>query len=299
MSHTELSVFTTINYNGMHTRKHREEKIIKGILAGFTLVIVIILFSILSGIFIKGLPAISWEILSEVPQGGYYFGKDGGILNAIVGSLYLAFGASLLAVLISIPAAIFIHTFLFSHPKWQKQVRLWLDVLWGIPPIVYGAFGFNLMLFMGWPTSLLAAIITVALLISPVMIRAMDESLQSVSSGLLEAGLSLGFFKGEIGYRFLIKQTLPGIATAFLLALGKGIGDTASVLFTAGYTDYVPESLSEPAATLPLAIFFQLSSPIPEVKARAYAAAVVLTVLILLISITARIISNKLSKNSV
>jgi phosphate transport system permease protein len=282
-----------------NNKRYIQEKIIKGVLATVTLLIVLLLFSILGGIFVKGLPALNWEILSEEPQGGYYFGKDGGILNAIVGSLYLALGASVLAVIISIPAALFIHTFLFSHPKWQKQVRLWLDVLWGIPPIVYGAFGFNLMLVMGWPTSLLAAIVTVGLLISPVMIRAMDESLQHVSPGLFESALSLGFFKGEIGFRFLVKQTLPGIATAFLLALGKGIGDTASVLFTAGYTDYVPESLSEPAATLPLAIFFQLSSPIPEVKARAYAAAVVLTVIILVISIAARLLSSKLSKNRV
>jgi phosphate transport system permease protein len=283
----------------LRTRKHIEERIVKTILASVTVLIVIVLFSILSGIFLRGVPAITWEILTEVPKGGYYFGKEGGIFNAIIGSIYLAFGASLLAVIISIPAALFIHTFLFSHPKWQKQVRLWLDVLWGIPPIVYGAFGFNLMLFMGWPTSLLAAIVTVAFLISPVMIRAMDESLQNVSPGLFESALSLGFFKGEIGFRFLIKQSLPGIATAFLLALGKGIGDTASVLFTAGYTDYVPESLSEPAATLPLAIFFQLSSPIPEVKARAYAAAVVLTIMILIISIAARMLSSRLSKNRV
>jgi phosphate transport system permease protein len=281
------------------TRKRREENIAKGILLAFTLLIVLILFSILAGIFIKGLPAMSLDILTQVPRGGYYFGKEGGILNAIAGSVYLAIGASIIAVIISVPAALFLHTYLYSHPRWQKQVRLWLDVLWGVPPIVYGAFGFNLMLFMGWPTSLFAAIVTIALLISPVMIRSIDESLQHVPSELFESAISLGFFKGEIGYKFLLRQTLPGVATAFLLALGKGIGDTASVLFTAGYTDYIPRNLSEPAATLPLAIFFQLSSPIPEVKARAYAAAVVLTIMILVISIASRMLSKKLSKNSI
>ncbi len=280
-------------------RKHLEEKIMKQVLAAFTLLIVLILFSILGGIMIKGLPALSWEILTQVPKGGYYFGKEGGILNAIVGSLYLAIGASVIACLISIPVALFLHTYLFSFPKWQKRIRLWLDVLWGVPPIVYGAFGFNLMLFMGWQSSLLAAIITVSLLISPVMIRAMDESLQHIAGGLYESALSLGFYKAETGFKFLFRQALPGVATAFLLALGKGIGDTASVLFTAGYTDYIPESLAEPAATLPLAIFFQLSSPIPEVKARAYAAALVLTLIILVISLASRIISKQLSKNRI
>ncbi len=281
----------------MQVNKYQTEKIIKIALGIVTLLIVVVLFSIIAGIFIKGIPALTWDIVSQVPKGGYYFGKEGGILNAIIGSLYLAIGASLIACIISIPVALFIHTYLFSFPKIQKRIRLWLDVLWGVPPIVYGAFGFNLMLFMGWPTSLLAAIITVSLLISPVMIRAMDETLQHVSNDLFESALSLGFYKGEIGFRFMFKQAIPGITTAFLMALGKGIGDTASVLFTAGYTDYIPESLTEPAATLPLAVFFQLSSPIPEVKARAYAAAAVLTIIILVISISSRIISKKLSKN--
>ncbi|AWH86149.1 phosphate ABC transporter permease [Flavobacterium album] len=283
----------------MSKKKHLEEKIVKAILFLFTLTIVIVLFSIIFGIFAKGIPALNWQMLTEVPKGGYYFGKEGGILNAIIGSLYLALGASLLALLISIPATLFIHTYLFSHPKWQKKIRLWLDVLLGVPAIVYGAFGFNLMLLFGWQSSLLAAIITVALLISPVMIRSMDESIQYVSKGLYESALSLGYFKGETGFRFLLKQSMPGVTTAFLLALGKGIGDTASVLFTAGYTDYIPESLNEPAATLPLAVFFQLSSPIPEVKARAYAAAAVLIMIILVISVASRMISNKLSKNRI
>lgn len=283
----------------MKNNKYLVEKIVKVVLGLFTLFIILVLFSILYGIFAKGLPALNWEILTEVPKGGYYFGKEGGIFNAIVGSLYLGLGASILACVISIPATLFIHTYLFSHVKWQNRIRLWLDVLWGIPPIVYGAFVFNIMLMMGWPNSLLAAIVTVGLMISPIMIRSMDESLQHIPKNLFESALSMGYFKAEIGFKFLVKQSLPGIITAFLLAFGKGIGDTASVLFTAGYTDYVPEKLTEPAATLPLSIFFQLSSPIPEVKARAYAAAVVLTVIVFVLSVLSRIISKKFSKNRI
>ncbi|HEX8041933.1 MAG TPA: ABC transporter permease subunit, partial [Chryseosolibacter sp.] len=221
-------------------RKRREEHIAKAILLAFTVLVVLMLFSILAGIFVKGLPAMSMDLLTQVPKGGYYFGKDGGILNAITGTVYLGAGASIIALIISVPTALFIHTYLFAHPPRRKRIRFWLDVLWGVPPIVYGAFGFNLMVLMGWHTSLLAAIVTVALLISPVMIRSMDESLQLVSNELFESAISLGFFEGEIGYKFLLRQTLSGVATAFLLALGKGIGDTAAVLFTAGYTDYIP-----------------------------------------------------------
>jgi len=281
------------------TRKHIEEKIAKVVLGIFTSLIVLALLSLLITIVAKGAPSISWDILTQVPKGGYYFGKEGGILNAIVGSVYLAIGASILACLIGLPVALFMHTHLQPFPKFLDKVRLSLDVLWGVPPIVYGAFGFNLMLLMGWQSSLLAAIVTVALLISPIMIRALDESLKQIPGGLMEAALSLGYFRGETGFKFLLRQAMPGVVTAFLLALGKGIGDTASVLFTAGYTDYVPESIMEPAATLPLAVFFQLSSPIEEVKGRAYAAALVLTVIILVISITSRMIGKRLSKNRI
>jgi phosphate transport system permease protein len=283
----------------MSRRKHIEESIAKFILGSFTLLIVLTLFSVLIGIFTKGLPALNWEIISQVPKGGYYFGKEGGILNAIIGSLYLGVGSSILACLISIPTAVYMHTYLITRPKILERIRIALDVLWGVPPIVYGAFMFNIMMLMGWPSSLLAAIVTVAFLISPIMIRAMDETFTQISGGMYESSLALGFYKGEVGFKFMLKQAMPGVTNAFLLAFGKGIGDTASVLFTAGYTDYIPTNLMEPAATLPLSIFFQLSSPIPEVKARAYAAAVVLTVIILIISISSRIISSKLSKNRV
>jgi phosphate transport system permease protein len=154
------------------------------------------------------------------------------------------------------------------------------------------------MLVFGLKASLLAGTITIALLIVPVMVRAMDEVLRNIPMGLLESTLSLGTTRFEVAMIFF-RQALPGIATAFLLGFAKGIGDTAAVLFTAGYTDYVPQSVMEPAATLPLAIFYQLSSPIEEVKARAYASAVVLTIIILIISVLSRYLSSKVSKHTV
>jgi len=90
---------------------------------------------------------------------------------------------------------------------------------------------------------------------------------------------------------------MPGLVTAILLAVGRGIGDAATVLFTAGYTDNIPTSFGQPAATLPLSIFFQLGSPVAEVQNRAYASAVILTVIILILSFSARYFSSKFSKN--
>jgi phosphate transport system permease protein len=282
----------------MKKAKVIEEQFFKYLLAFFTFSLIAILFFIVFEIVKKGVPALSWEMISEVPKGGFYFGKEGGIYNAIIGSIYLATGASVLAIFISLPVALFINISLVKFVKLQNTIRLILDLLWGVPPIVYGAFGFSIMIYFGLKASLLAGILTIAMLITPVMIRAMDEVLKNIPLGLLESTLSLGATRFEAAGIFF-RQALPGIATAFLLGMGKGIGDTAAVMFTAGYTDYVPERLGEPAATLPLAIFYQLSSPIDEVKARAYAAAVILTLIILVISITSRYLSSKISKNTV
>jgi phosphate transport system permease protein len=279
-------------------RKNIEETFFKYLMALFTYSLIALLGLIVFEILIKGVPALSWEMISEVPKGGFYFGKEGGILNAIVGSLYLGLGSSLLSMMISLPVAIFISISLVKFEKWQHTIRLILDVLWGVPPIVYGAFMFSIMLAFGMKASLLAGIITIALLIMPVMVRAMDEVIRNIPMGLLESALSLGATRFETAVIFF-RQALPGIATAFLLGFAKGIGDTAAVLFTVGYTDYIPRSVGEPVATLPLSIFFQLSSPIAEVKARAYAAAVVLLAIILVISVFSRYLSSKVSKNTI
>lgn len=279
--------------------KHIEERFFKWLTRIATLALIVLLGSIIFEIFKKGLPALSWDMVSQIPKGGFYFGKEGGILNAIVGSFYLATGASLIAFIISLPVALFLNIVLIRYPSLQEIFRFLLNLLWGVPPIVYGAFGFAIMLLIGLKSSLLAGILTVALLISPIMIRAMDEAIKNVPMGLLEAGYALGATRFEVAFILYFRQALPGIITAFLLGLGKGIGDTASVLFTAGFTDYIPESLTEPAATLPLAIFFQLGSPVAEVKARAYAASVILIIIILIISVLSRAISSKYTKNTI
>jgi phosphate transport system permease protein len=177
--------------------------------------------------------------------------------------------------------------------------RLTLDVLWGIPSLVYGAFGFIIMLSLGLRASLGAGILVLTLLEIPVMVRAMDEVMRLVPDDLSFAALGVGATRLEAARGVLLRQTLPGIVTAVLLAFGRGIGDAASVLFTAGFSDRIPTSLGSAAASLPLAVFFQLSSPFPEVRARGYAAALILTVLILLISLVSRALARQLSRNVV
>lgn len=279
----------------MRTRKKIEEKFFKILMAVVTWGIILTFLLIVFIIFKKGFPALSWQMISQPPSGGYYLGKGGGMLNAIAGSFYLATGATLLAILVGLPVALFMNVHLAGRKRTVSAIRMILDTLWGIPSIVYGAFGFMIMLQLGWRASLLAGILTVALLIVPIVIRVFDEALRAIPKGLLESAHALGSTKAEIAFNVFLRQALPGLVTAVLLGFGRGIGDAASVLFTAGYTDYVPTSIFDPVATLPLAVFFQLGSPIPEVRQRAYAAAAVLTAIILLVSLLSRLLTRKTS----
>ncbi|MBN2165551.1 MAG: phosphate ABC transporter permease PstA [Marinilabiliaceae bacterium] len=283
----------------MKRSKKTEEAVFK-ILSGFaTYSLIVILAFIIIVVFVKGFNALTWEMVVKTPKGGYYYGGEGGVLNAIMGSLYIAFGATIIAIIIGMPSALYLNVYLLRHKKTQNTIRYILDALWGIPSIVYGAFGFTLMLYLGLNASLLAGILTVALLITPIIVRTFDEVLSTIPKGLHEATLALGSTRTEMAFKVMLKQGFSGFITAVLLAFGRGIGDAASVLFTAGYTDLIPVNIDEPAATLPLAIFFQLGSPIPEVRERAYAAGAILTIIILTVSLTARLFSRQYSKSNI
>jgi len=283
----------------MQKRKTIEERVFR-ILTGVACYSLIgILGYIIFIIFNKGFSSLTLDMVTKLPSGGYYYGGEGGVLNAIVGSLYIAGGATLIAIILGVPAALYINSHLIRYKRTQNTVRYILDSLWGVPSIVYGAFGFTLMIWLGMSASLLAGIITVAFLITPIVIRSFDEALSTIPIGLQEAALSLGSTKSQTAFKVLLKQGFSGLVTAILLAFGRAIGDAASVLFTAGYTDLIPTNLDEPAATLPLSIFFQLSSPIPAVRERAYAAAAILTIIILIISISARYFAKHYSKENI
>jgi len=267
----------------------------KGLMILSTAIIVSSLLAILWTILSKGLPSLSWALISQVPDGGFYIGKSGGILNAIIGSLYITIGSTLLGLCISIPVVLYINVYAKKNSLFANITRLTFDVLFGIPSIVYGAFGFAIMVYFGLRTSLLAGILTVTLLIIPILARAMDEVIRLTPDELSDATYSLGGTRWETSL-ILLRQSIPGIMTAILLSFGRAIGDAATVLFTAGYTDNIPTSLSQPTATLPLSIFFQLSSPIEEVQNRAYGAAVILTVIVLILSLASKYFSKKFSK---
>ncbi len=280
-------------------RRKRVDRVWRLLAAASAAAVLVSLLVILGAILWKSLPALSLSMLTRTPRGGFYLGREGGILNAIAGSLYLGLGATALAFLLSLPLALYLNIYKGRSSRTAVWTRFFLDVLWGVPSIVYGAFGFVVMLALGLRASLLAGILTVALLEFPIMCRAIDEVMRLVPRELKEASAALGATRFETALRVVVRQTAPGILTGVLLAFGRGIGDAASVLFTAGFTDRVPASLADPAATLPLAIFFQLGTPFPEVQQRAYASAAVLTLIILLISLAGRALSRKADRHVV
>lgn len=279
-------------------RSKIEEAFFKIVMILSMMVVLGSLALILATVVWKGLPAMQLSMLTQTPKGGYYLGKEGGILNAILGSLFLAGGATLLALFASLPIAIYLQLYARGTRR-VAWIRLALDVLWGIPSIVYGAFGFTLMLYLGMRASLLGGIITLALLELPIMTRGMDEAIAMVPAALKESSYALGATRFETAFKVVVRQTAPGLLTAVLLAFGRGIGDAASVLFTAGYTDRLPISLLGPAASLPLAVFFQLSTPFPAVQERAYASAFILTCIVLILSLVSRTLASRLAEHIV
>jgi phosphate transport system permease protein len=277
-------------------RRRIEESFFKSLMIGSMMLVLGSLMLILGTVVWRGLPGLNLGMVTQPPQGGYYLGREGGILNAIIGSLYLATGATALALAASLPIALYLNLYA-ARSFHAGLVRLALDVLWGVPSIVYGAFGFVIMLWLGMRASLLGGIIALTLLELPIMARAMDEAVAMVPLALREASYAMGATRWETALKVVTRQAAPALVTAMLLAFGRGIGDAASVLFTAGYTDRLPDSLFGPAASLPLAIFFQLGTPFPVVQQRAYTSALVLTFIVLGICLISRLLTRRLSEH--
>lgn len=280
------------------TSRRLQEKFFKGLMLASLFLVFLALAGIVFVVAAKGLSSLNFAMITQIPRGGYYLGGEGGIANAIVGSLYLVIGATILSLLISLPVALALQSE-YAGKRFADMTRLVLDILWGTPSIVYGAFGFVIMVFLGLRASLLGGIIVLTLLMIPIMSRAMDEAVRLVRFELKEMSYALGATRMETTFAVVLRQAFPGVCTGVILAFGRGIGDAASILFTAGYTDEIPTSLLDPVASLPLAVFFQSGTPVPEVQARAFAAALILLFIVLVVNIIARLLGWRFSKNIV
>lgn len=280
----------------MKNSKFIEEKVVKALMWVSVSLVILVVASIVCTIFVKGFGSLSWDMVTKVPGRNWNTTDDGGFINAIWGSVIVVAPATLIAMVVSIPVVFYMNLYR-RRSNWLSYVaRLAYDVLYGIPSIVYGAFTFMIMVMVGMRASVLGGIIVSTLLIIPMFIRNGDEISKSVPDDMIDAAYSLGATKWET-LKVVVRQVLPGMATATLLAVGKAIGDVAAVMFTAGFSDSMATSLSSPTATLPLAIFNWVTMPDPF-PGRAYAAALVLTVIVLILSLGGRWITNHFTKNN-
>jgi len=278
-------------------RRNLEEKIFLGLMLASVLIVMGSLILVVAVISINGAPSLSIEILTQTSEGNFYLGGGGGFLNAIVGSLLLSLPATGLAFLISMAIALYLQKD-FLKPRTSNFIRLCLDILWGVPSVVYGVFCLAIVMALGMTRqSLILGIIALTLLEIPIITRSIDESIKMVPIGLKESAYSLGSTKFEMSMKVVRKQAMPGIIAGVLLGFGRGIGDAASILLTVGDSNYFPSSINDQTAALPTMILNLVGMPDEVVQNKAYAVAFVLLLIVLLISILTRYLAKKSSKN--
>lgn len=268
-------------------RRTFEEKLFKLLMIVSLSIVIGSLIIIFALVTFNGASSLSLEMLTHTSN-------EGGILNAIIGSILLALPATGLACLIGLGMSLYLQKE-FTHSWFSGFVRFTLDVLWGVPSIVYGIFCLMIMIYLGMGASIFAGIIALTLLEIPIITRSMDESIKMVPHGLKEGAYSLGSTKFETAVKVVRRQAFPGILAGILLGLGRGIGDAASILFTSGFSNRIPGSLFDSTAALPTMIFNLYS--LPEGQPKAYAAAFILLIIVLLISIISRILSKRFTKH--
>ncbi|WP_235855639.1 phosphate ABC transporter permease PstA [Methanofollis fontis] len=250
---------------------------------------------ILSYIIVNGLPAISWEFLTQPPRD---LGRSGGIFPAIVGTLYLVAGAIAFALPIGIGAAIYLSEYT-REGRITGIIRTGIDLLNGMPSIVFGLFGFAfLVLFLNFGVSLLAGMITLGLMILPTVIRTTEEALKNVPGSIREGSLALGATKWQTIRRVVLPPALPGILTGTILSIGRAAGETAPILFTAVVFSkrFLPTSVFEPVMALPYHLFI-LSTNVPGAQQNQYGTALVLLILVVAIYAIAIGVRSRYQKN--
>ena len=255
--------------------------------------VIIILGIIISYIVSNGAGAISWEFLTTEPTN---LGRSGGIFPAIVGTFYLVAGAILIALPLGVGSAIYLTEYT-REGKLTKIIRTGADLLNGTPSIVFGLFGFAFfVLYLKMGFSLLAGQITLALMILPTIIRTTEEALKSVPQSLREGSLALGATKWQTIHKVVLPPAAPGILTGAILGIGRAVGETAPIMFTAVvFSGFIPQSVFEPVNALPFHLFM-LTTSIPGSKQSQAGTALVLLLLVVGIYMIAVIIRNHYKK---
>jgi phosphate transport system permease protein len=275
-------------------RRRRTDKIMRASLLVATLIALVPLVLIIYYLIKKGLSAWFKSGFFTTDPNGNFFGNPGGIRSAIFGTLEIV----ALATLIAVPTGIAVALYLVEYGKQSKfanVVRYFIDVMTGVPSIVFGLFIYiSLVLnhvggaFTGWKGA-----IALSLLMLPVVTRASEVVLQLVPDSLREAALALGAPRWRVVTRVVLPTATPGLVTGSLLAVARGMGETAPLLFTAGATFVLTANLGSQINNLPVQIFTDITSPREQIVNRAWGAALTLVALVLILNIIARLVARR------
>jgi phosphate transport system permease protein len=277
-------------YGRQRISRYQSEKIAIGLLVMASVIVIGILVFILQDIVVNGLPALSWEFLTQPPTD---LGRSGGIFPAIIGTLYLVCGAILIALPLGVGAAIYLVEYT-REGKITRLIRTGVDLLNGTPSIVFGLFAFSfIVIYLNVGVSLLAGQITLALMVLPTIIRTTEESLKSIPQSLREGSLALGATRWQTIKSVVLPPAIPGIVTGAILSLGRAAGETAPIMFTAVVfsSRFLPTSVFQPVMALPYHLFI-LATNIPGASVNKYGTALVLLIFVVGIYSVAILVRN-------
>jgi phosphate transport system permease protein len=274
-----LAVLAAAYFLKSRLTPRQAEGVAFSLITASAVIVILILFILLQDIIVHGLPALSWEFLTQPPKD---LGRAGGIFPAIAGTFYLVAGAILFALPLGMGTAIYLIEYT-KEGKVTRIIRSTIDLLNGTPSIVFGLFGLAfLVYFLKFGVSLIAGQITLALMVLPTIIRATEESLKSIPQSLREGSLALGATRWQTIYRVVLPPAVPGILTGTILSIGRAAGETAPIMFTAVVFSqrYLPASLFEPVMALPYHLYI-LATNVPGSSVNKYGTALVLLILVI------------------
>lgn len=270
------------------TSKRTSQKVAFGIFTLLSYLVVLILFFILGFIIIEGGKVISWNFLTEAPADGM---TAGGIFPAIVGTLYLVLGSSLISFPIGIMSGIYMNEYA-TNGKIIRFIRVMTNNLSGVPSVVFGLFGMSLFVnTLGWGDSIIAGSFTLALMSLPLIIRTTEESLKSIDDSFRHGSLALGATKLQTIGRVVLPMAFPNIITGLILSIGRVSGETAPILFTvaAYFLPQLPNSIFDQCMALPYHLYVISTSgtDIEASRGMAYGTALVLIAIVLIVNLLA------------
>lgn len=270
------------------TKKRTSQKVAFGIFTLLSYLVVVILFLILGFIIIQGGKVISWDFLTEAPADGM---TAGGIFPAIVGTLYLVLGSSLISFPIGIMSGIYMNEYA-TNGKIIRFIRIMTNNLSGVPSVVFGLFRMSLFVVtLGWGDSIIAGSFTLALMSLPLIIRTTEEALKSIDDSFRHGSLALGATKLQTIRRVVLPMAFPNIITGLILSIGRVSGETAPILFTvaAYFLPQLPGSIFDQCMALPYHLYVISTSgtDIEASRGMAYGTALVLIAIVLIVNLLA------------